>query len=263
MWLVTAGRAPVGVAVAVQYGPNTAAIATYLYAGQFLSKQRTAQALSELFGTALSAGTVSAFTKRCGRDVRASGALERIRAGIATAAVANFDETGLRVEGRLHWVHSASTDRWSLLTVHPKRGTAGIDHAGVMPVSPCMTRGRRMTPTTGPPTRCAARTCNVNSSPCSTRPRKACEPGPARPTTHYWTSRPWSRMRKPPATPASTPHDATPSWISCAPPLSWVPTAPVSESGPLNIGPWPAGYATGKATTCVSSTTASRDRQKV
>ncbi len=130
----TTGRAPVGVVAPVQYGPNTAAIGVYLYAGQFLSRQRTADALSELFGTALSAGTVSAFTKRCGRDVRASGALEEIRAGIAGAAVANFDETGLRVEGRLHWVHSASTDRWTLLTVHPKRGTAGIDHAGVMPM---------------------------------------------------------------------------------------------------------------------------------
>jgi transposase len=129
---VTAARAPVGVSAPVQYGPNTAAIGTYLYAGQFLSKQRTADALCELFGTPLSAATVSAFTKRCGRDVRASGVLEQIKAGIAGAAVANFDETGLRVDGRLHWVHSASTERWSLLTVHPKRGTAGIDHAGVM-----------------------------------------------------------------------------------------------------------------------------------
>jgi hypothetical protein len=47
--------------------------------------------------------------------------------------VAHFDETGLRVEKRLHWVHSASTGKFSLITVHPKRGVEGMRHAGVLP----------------------------------------------------------------------------------------------------------------------------------
>ena len=49
------------------------------------------------------------------------------------APVAHFDETGLRVATSLHWVHSASTDRFSLLTVHPRRGVPGMEHAGVLP----------------------------------------------------------------------------------------------------------------------------------
>ena len=44
----------------MQYGPRIAAVIVYLYAGQFLSKQRTAQALAELFGVPLSSGTVAA-----------------------------------------------------------------------------------------------------------------------------------------------------------------------------------------------------------
>jgi len=40
----------------VQYGPRIAAVIVYLYAGQFLSEQRTAQALAELFGIPLSSG---------------------------------------------------------------------------------------------------------------------------------------------------------------------------------------------------------------
>ena len=47
--------APPGAQAPVQYGPRIAAIIVYLYAGQFLSKQRTALALAELFGLPLAA----------------------------------------------------------------------------------------------------------------------------------------------------------------------------------------------------------------
>jgi hypothetical protein len=33
---------------------------------------------------------------------------------------------------RLHWVHCARTDRYTLLTCHAKRGRTGIDDAGVL-----------------------------------------------------------------------------------------------------------------------------------
>ncbi|HEY5988382.1 MAG TPA: hypothetical protein VIV12_18690 [Streptosporangiaceae bacterium] len=62
--VVTTADAPAGVEAPVQYGPNVAAIVVYLYVGQFLSKARTAEALAELFGTPVSAGTVAAMTAR-------------------------------------------------------------------------------------------------------------------------------------------------------------------------------------------------------
>ena len=131
--VTTAATAPDGVTAPASYGPNVAAVATYLYAGQFLSKARTADALAELFGLPISPGTVASLTTRLAGDVRECGVLEKIRAGIVTAPVAHFDETGLRVAASLHWVHSASTDRFSLLTVHPRRGVQGMAHAGVLP----------------------------------------------------------------------------------------------------------------------------------
>lgn len=128
---VTTGAAPEGVRAPVQYGPRIAAIVVYLYVGQFLSKARTATAMAELFGTPVSAGTVASMTARAAGGL--DGFLGLVRARIAGAQVAHFDETGLRVAGRLRWVHSASTGKYSLITVHDRRGREAMNAAGVLP----------------------------------------------------------------------------------------------------------------------------------
>ena len=64
--------APAGAEAPMQYGPRIAAIIVYLHAGQFLSKDRTAVALAELFGIPCSSGTVVALIARsAGRVPRA------------------------------------------------------------------------------------------------------------------------------------------------------------------------------------------------
>lgn len=131
--MVTTAAAPFGVDAPVQYGPNIAAVAMYLYAGQFLSKDRTATALAELFGTPMSAGTVATMATRAAATLGTSGFLTQVKDQIADAEVAHFDETGLRVQGRLRWVHSASTGTYVLLTVHDKRGVEAMNAAGVLP----------------------------------------------------------------------------------------------------------------------------------
>jgi transposase len=127
----TKGAAPEGAEAPVQYGPRIAAIIVYLYIGQFLSKKRTAQALAELFGIPLSPGTVAAVTARAAG--RLDGFLERVRANITASPVAGFDETGFRVQGKLHWVHCARTGKCTLITVHPRRGTEAMEAMGVLP----------------------------------------------------------------------------------------------------------------------------------
>jgi transposase len=128
--VVTAGRAPAYAAKTVQYGPRITGIGVYLFHGQFLSKVRTAQAFTDLFGLAVVPSTIGAMVKRVVRPL--AGVLETIRAAIEAAPVAHFDETGWRVDGACHWLHSASTGMFSLLTVHRRRGRVGMEHAGVL-----------------------------------------------------------------------------------------------------------------------------------
>ncbi|WP_344014165.1 IS66 family transposase, partial [Nocardiopsis exhalans] len=127
----TRASAPEGINAPVQFGANVRAMICYLYLGQFLSAKRTAQALSDLVGCPVSAGTVVDTARRAATALEAftRAATEEI----ASAQVAHFDETSLRVGGGLVWVHSASTGKWSLLSAHPKRGTVGMDAAGVLP----------------------------------------------------------------------------------------------------------------------------------
>jgi transposase len=128
--VTTCGTPPEGVRAPTQYGAGITAIVLYLYVGQFLSKKRTAQALAELFGTPVSEGTVATMTRRAADGLEEF--LDQVTDHIAQAEVAGFDETGLRVAGKLHWVHCARTGKYTLITCHPKRGVKGIDDAGVL-----------------------------------------------------------------------------------------------------------------------------------
>jgi transposase len=126
----TRADAPDGVSAPVQYGPRSAALGTYLWHGQFLSKDRACAALGEMFGCAPSPGALAAQARKIAALV--SPAITAIIGALAAADVAHFDETGFRVAGKLAWVHSASAGKFVLVTVHPKRGKEAMDDAGVL-----------------------------------------------------------------------------------------------------------------------------------
>jgi transposase len=127
----TKAQAPDEVTAPVQYGPRLMGTGIYLWHGQFLSRDRACQALSELFDCAPSPGALAAAARKTA--ALTGPALKAITQYLVSAEVVHFDETGFRTAGKLAWVHSASWGKFVLVTVHAKRGKDGMKAAAVLP----------------------------------------------------------------------------------------------------------------------------------
>jgi transposase len=115
----------------VCYGPRIRALGIYLVSYQHLPYERAAEILSDWAHAPISVATLQAFVAQGAAGLQAF--LAEIRSQLARAEVAHFDETGGRIDGRLSWIHSASTDTLTLLTAHRKRGVEAMNDAGVLP----------------------------------------------------------------------------------------------------------------------------------
>ena len=122
---------PAHVTQPTQYGPRLKALACYLYGQQFIPLARIKELLTALYGDAPSEAVILAATRQLVSRTQAT--LERIREQLLADPVVHFDERGLRVEGRLHWLHVASTARLTYYHVHGKRGHVGMRAGGILP----------------------------------------------------------------------------------------------------------------------------------
>ena len=115
----------------VCYGPRIRALGVYLVSYQHLPYERAAEILSDWAGAPISVGTLQTFVAQGAEGLEEF--LEEIRSRLTGADVVHFDETGGRIEGRLGWIHSASTDSLTLLCAHRKRGVEAMNDVGVLP----------------------------------------------------------------------------------------------------------------------------------
>ena len=128
---VTRGTFPDELGASVQYGPRLKGIAVYLLYGQLLPYARTAELLADVCGCNLSPGTLEAFVAE-GAD-RLVETEEQIKQALRAAEVIGTDETGMRVQGVLHWLHTARTETLTHYACHRKRGKVATDVIGILP----------------------------------------------------------------------------------------------------------------------------------
>ena len=112
------------------YGPGIRALAAYLAVHQHLPFDRMAQLFSDVLGAPVSVGALAQMVTEAA--VATKPFLDVTRNLLHDARVVHFDETGGRAAGRLHWVHSASTNLLTLIDCHPKRGRLAMDDLGVL-----------------------------------------------------------------------------------------------------------------------------------
>jgi len=122
---------PAEVKTSVQYGSRIKSLLVYLNQYQLLPYERTCQLAEDLLAHTISQGTLSNWIAECYRNLESTE--EQIRQAILSSEVVHFDETGIRQQGKLHWLHTASTKRLTFYGLHARRGKEAMDELGILP----------------------------------------------------------------------------------------------------------------------------------
>jgi transposase len=127
----TQAQFPIGVDHRVQYGKGIKALSVYLKNYQLIPYERQSELFADVFEHTPSLALLVEAQQQCHQNLKS---LEQmIKSALLQAPVVCFDESGLRVEGSGHWIHSASTADLTLYFIHKKRGTEAMREADVLP----------------------------------------------------------------------------------------------------------------------------------
>ncbi len=122
---------PESVKYPVQYGPNILASAIYCKNYQFVPYDRISELFEDIMGIKICPATIIRAERECFQNLEKFENV--IREKLLASPVVNFDETGMKIEGKRHWLHVASNEKYTCYFAHPKRGSEAIDAMGILP----------------------------------------------------------------------------------------------------------------------------------
>ena len=125
------GIFPASVIGPTQYGAGVKALVVHLTQHQMMPVERTAGLINDLYRLPISTGTVMRMINETAKVLAPTVAC--IANGITLSVAAGADETGMRVAGKLHWLHTLATSISTWMGVHPKRGREAIEEFAFIP----------------------------------------------------------------------------------------------------------------------------------
>jgi transposase len=123
---------PEGITQLAQYGTGFKALLVYLNQKHFIPLERVNEFCEDVFAHSVGEGTIVDANTQVAEMVEPVNDQAREYL-IKTGDTVHFDESGLRVNQKLNWIHSAGTEKVTCYHVDPKRGQDGIDRAGILP----------------------------------------------------------------------------------------------------------------------------------
>lgn len=122
---------PQEVAAPVQYGSSFRSLLVYLKDGQLLPLDRISQLCADIFGVEVNPATIEAARKDCYATLEPFE--EELKEVLVRCDLLHSDESGLRAEGKLRWIHVVSNRFFTFFGVHEKRGREAQDDFGILP----------------------------------------------------------------------------------------------------------------------------------
>lgn len=122
---------PLGVTRPIQYGASTKASSVYMSQFQLIPYNRIEDYFSDQVGLNISTGALFNFNKEA-YDLLAE--FEQIaKDKLINSPRINSDETGINVNGKRIWLHTACNDLWTHFFPHLKRGSEAMEEIGILP----------------------------------------------------------------------------------------------------------------------------------
>lgn len=128
------GKFPEDVKGPIQYGNTIKGLIVAFNTVGAVSTIRIKDIFSSVFEVPLSTGTINNTVHSFAQKIEQSGIMDDIRNGVKSGPVANFDETGARIDNCLQWVHVACNSLYTYLYLSSKRGSDAMDEGGILPL---------------------------------------------------------------------------------------------------------------------------------
>lgn len=116
----------------IQYGTSVKIEAVNFSAYQLVPYKRI-QEQFQGYNIPISTGTIYSFNEEAASLLRTLGFENIAKQALINSEKIHSDETGINLNGKKQWLHSASNEQWSWFEAHEKRGTEAMEAIGILP----------------------------------------------------------------------------------------------------------------------------------